>query len=150
MVNPYEDRHYHEHEWSLEPRVEVDEDVWVRFPCNYWEGETYTDRERDETYTATHYECEAHKMYVYELEFEVGAKEGVHGPEIAAGVAPKEADVLVEAPRRAVEHVYTQCEDELREAFTLLDPENPMKGFGKDIDGVRVTAQLRDEYVEEA
>lgn len=151
MVNPYRDRHAHQHEWALEPSVEVDEDVWVRFPCDYWEGETYTDHERDETYTATHYECEARKVLVYELQFEVAGRDPMgESVEILEGVSPREADTLVEAPRRAVEHVYTQCEEKLREAFTLLDPENPMKGFGKDIEGVRVTAELRNDYVEEA
>jgi hypothetical protein len=157
MVNPYHDRHAHQHDWSLEPRIEVDEDVWLRFPCNYWEGETYTDDARDETYTARHYECEARRILVYELSFEVPARIPAERgttlseePEIVE-VDPMHGDydTLVEAPDVAVEHVYTKCEDELVEAFEYTDPEDPIRGFSTDIAGIRVTVELRNEYVEE-
>lgn len=140
MVDPYADRHAHQHDWSLEPHVEIDQDVWLRFPCTYWEGKTYTDDARDETYAAPTYECESFKVLVYELTYEVPVEQALD---------PKEADEFEEAPEEAVVHVHDKREDELREAFVLIDPESPMKGFGKDIDGVRVTAQLRDSYVEE-
>lgn len=157
MVDPYADHHAHQHDWSLEPHVDVDEDVWVSFPCNYWEGTTVTDDARDEIYDCPEYECEAHKMLVYELQFEVPARipseRGTtlaEDPEVVlVDPADGDYDTLVEAPARAVEYVYTQGEDELRESFEYIDPEDPMTGFGTDIGGVRVTAELRDSYVEE-
>lgn len=151
MRRQYSEPHAHRHEWALEPSIEVDEDVWVRFPCNYWEGETYTDDARDETYTRTDFECEARKILVYELSFEVGADRRVgRKPLPQLGKSPSDCDTTVEAPREAVEHVYTKCEDELRERFEpITDPDDAMKGFSFDIDGVRVVAELRDSYVED-
>lgn len=140
MVDPYADSHAHQHEWELEPHVEIDQDVWLRFPCTYWEGKTYTDDARDEIYEAPTYECESFKVLVYELTYEVPMSEHA---------SVQEAVGFEEAPDEAVGHVHMFREDELREMFTYIDPDDPMKGFAKDIDGVRVTAQLRDKYVEE-